>query len=211
MGSTIALVAASEFNAAHFRSAMEAGLFDSVIAVDGGFAHLQAIGCVPDLAIGDFDSLGFEPSGVPCQAYPARKDKSDLELALDHALAEGAAEVYVYGAFGGRLDHTVANIQLLASYAEAGISVTAVGAAEIARYVVGPATLELPLCKEGIVSVFSLVAESHGVTERGLEYPLDDALLTDRTTWGLSNEFTGKPASVSVREGTLLVLCPLIP
>ena len=80
---TYALVGASDFNAAYFAERAACGAFDAVIAVDGGFASLEAAGCVPDLALGDFDSLGFVPEGVPVKLFPAEKDASDMELALE--------------------------------------------------------------------------------------------------------------------------------
>lgn len=208
--STFALVAASDFNQEHFMGMWQSNIFDSIIAVDGGYAHLKALGCVPTVAIGDFDSLGYVPSDVQCETHPSHKDASDLELALCRAQAEGAQIVYVYGALGGRIDHTIANIQLLAHFAEAGMVVSAVSPDAVLRYVVGPNVYELPPFDGGTVSVFSLTSESRGVTERGLEYPLDEATLTNRTTLGLSNEFTGQHASISVEEGTLLVIRPFI-
>ena len=185
------------------------GSFDYIIAVDGGFAHLQVAGCVPQYVLGDFDSLGYVPEGANVEVYPAHKDKSDLELALDRILAEGFSEVVVYGALGGRLDHTLASLQTCARFAEQGLGVSLVGPDFQVRIVVGPAKLSLPVCKRGTVSVFSATDESTGVSEWGMEYPLEDARLTNRTTLGLSNELKGEPAGVAVRQGTLYVLHPL--
>lgn len=205
---TCALVAASDFNAEHFRAAYEAGRFDAVIAADGGFAHLQRLDIAPSIALGDFDSLGYVPAECPVRAYPSHKDESDAEIAFEYAAEQGFDEVMAYGMLGGRLDHTLANIQLMAAYAERGMAVSAVHLDCQLRYVVGPSRYELPPLPEGTVSVFSLVPAATGVTERGLEYPLDDAVMTDRTTRGLSNELVGAPASVAVETGTLLVFHP---
>lgn len=207
---TFALVGASDFNAAHFAERTAAHAFDAVIAVDGGFASLEAAGCVPDLALGDFDSLGYVPEGVPVKAFPAEKDASDMELALEEALARGADAVEVYGALGGRLDHTLANLLLLASFAEWGLTVTAVGACERVTFLVGPGELALDGGEPGaIVSVFSLSDVATGVCEEGLKYGLDHVALTNRTSWGLSNELTGTAARISVESGTLAVFLPL--
>lgn len=138
---TYALVGASEFSSEQFSARNGAGAFDAVIAVDGGFASLAAVGCAPDLAIGDFDSLGYVPEGVEVLAFPPEKDASDMELALGEAVARGADAVEVYGALGGRLDHTLANLQLLASFAERGLTVTAVGERERIAFLVGPGEL----------------------------------------------------------------------
>ena len=207
--SICALVAASDFNAEHFAACHADGVFDYVIAVDAGFAHLEAVGCAPDLALGDFDSLGYVPKCKKVARHPAHKDKSDLELALDRAMGRRFTDLVVYGALGGRLDHTVANLQLLARYAEAGANVTAIGSDYAARYVVGPDVYDLPVLDAGTVSVFAMTPEARGVIERGMEYSIDDETLGNRTTRGLSNELIGQEAAVAVEEGTLLVFHPL--
>ena len=206
---TYALIGASDFNAAYFAERVARGAFDVVIAVDGGFASLEAAGCVPDLALGDFDSLGFVPEGVPVKLFPAEKDASDMELALEEALTCGAGTVEVYGALGGRLDHTLANLSLLASFAERGLDVVAVGERERIALLVGPGELPIEAADGGIVSVFSLTDASTGVVEEGLKYGLDGVTLTNRTSWGLSNELVGTAARISVESGTLAVFLPL--
>ena len=205
----IALVAASDFNAEKFLEMREEGLFKEIYAVDGGFAHLEKIGVVPDMALGDFDSLGYVPKSRRVIRFPVHKDKSDLELALERARNSRAHAVYIFGALGGRLDHTMANMQLFASFAEQEIEVTVVGTDCMLRILVGPDAFELPPYKKGIVSVFSANDEAYGVIERGMEYPLDDETLTNRTSLGLSNELTGEEAAVGVEEGTLYVFYPL--
>ena len=206
---TYALVGASDFNAAYFAERAACGAFDAVIAVDGGFASHVAAGCVPDLAVGECDSLGFVPEGVPVKLFPAEKDASDMELALEEALTCGAGTVEVYGALGGRLDHTLANLSLLASFAERGLDVMAVGERERIALLVGPGELLVEAADEGIVSVFSLSDVATGVCEEGLKYGLDGVTLTNRTSWGLSNELVGTAARISVESGTLAVFLPL--
>ena len=208
-GKTVALVAASDFNRGDFSKRWKAGAFDSVIAVDGGYAHLRMIDCIPDVSIGDFDSLGYVPEGDNVIIHPTHKDESDLELALDYVRSRGFDRVVVYGALGGRLDHSVASLQTCAWFAEQGMQVQLVDADCAVSILVGPGTLDLPLLDEGTVSVFSAVAESRGVSEEGMEYSLDNAVLTNRTIRGLSNELIGKPACVSLEEGTLYVFHPL--
>lgn len=207
--STCALVAASDFNAKHFKAAYDAGRFDAVFAVDAGFAHLEAIGCVPDMAIGDFDSLGFTPKCRRVIQLPVEKDKSDLEAAMDRAKTRRYDEVVIYGALGGRLDHTVANMQMCAQFAEGGMGVTLISEDFVLRIVVGPDVYELPLLDQGTVSVFAATDQAHGVIERGMKYSIDDETLTNRTTRGLSNELQGIEAVVAVEEGTLFVFHPL--
>ena len=115
----------------------------------------------------------------------------------------------MYGALGGRLDHTMANLQMCARFAESGMGVTFVADDYAIRIVVGPDVYELPLLEEGTVSVFAATNEAHGVIERGMKYSIDDETLTNRTTRGLSNELQGVEAAVAVEEGTLFVFHPL--
>lgn len=206
---TCVLVGAVDFNAEHFRMRRDAGAYDFVIAVDAGFSSLEAIGVMPDMAVGDFDSLGYLPPCPRVSRHPVKKDKSDLELALDEAVSEGFDAVVVYGALSRRLDHTIANLQLFARYAEDGVRVTGVGDTFAVRLVTGPGSFDLPPREGGTVSVLSASATARGVVETGMLYSLDDEDLTDRTSRGVSNELTGEPANVAVREGTLYVFYPL--
>ena len=88
---------------------IENGAF--VIAADAGIEKLNKAGIVPDLIIGDFDSLGARPSGENVRIFPVEKDDTDTMLCLKHAIGQGANDVTILGGIGGRLDHTFANIQ----------------------------------------------------------------------------------------------------
>ncbi|MDO4290123.1 MAG: thiamine diphosphokinase [Eggerthellaceae bacterium] len=207
--STCALVGASDFNADHFRQMDEAGAFDYVIAVDGGLAHLEGIGRKPDLVMGDFDSLGYVPRGMRVTRFPSEKDASDMELALKRA-KNRHTDVYVYGGLGRRLDHTLANLQLFAHFSELGLYVVAIDESTAVTFITGPDTLEIPAQESGAtVSVFAMNDAATGVFERGLKWELDDFTLTNRTSLGLSNEFTGEAVMIGVEEGTLAVFVPL--
>lgn len=204
-----AIVGAAAFNSQHFQELDSSGSFDYVIAVDGGFAHLESIGRTPDLAVGDFDSLGYVPRCKRVSRHNPKKAQSDMELALSRAADMGFEEVYAYGGLSGRLDHTLANLQVFAGYSERGMSVTGVGDVFLARFLTGPDAFDLPLRQSGTVSIFSMSDVSRGVIVRGLEYPLDDAELTSRVSLGLSNEFIGESAAVGLGEGTIVVFYPI--
>ncbi|MCB7037316.1 thiamine diphosphokinase [Eggerthella sinensis] len=206
---TCALVGAVEFNAADFQARQAAGEFDFVIAVDAGFAHLEAIGVAPDMAVGDFDSLGYVPKARRVSRHPVKKDKSDMELAMEKAVAWDHDELVIYGALGARLDHTLANLQLFARFSERDVYVTAIGDTYAVRLLTGPDVFELPVT-QGTVSVFSANDTARGVIERGMAYSLDDEPLSNRTSRGLSNELTGEEATVAVEQGTLYVFYPLL-
>lgn len=201
-----ALIGASDFNDGHFLAQYRAGQFACVVAIDRGFSYVESIGVRPDVALGDFDSLGYVPQGVEVLTFDSHKDKSDMELAFDYARSKGARAVSVYGALGKRLDHTLANLGVFAQASEQGMRVMAIDRSWALRMLTGPAQLVLPAREAGVCSVFAMNDEARGVTIRGLEYPLEDAVLTNRTSLGLSNEFIGEEASISVQTGTIAVI-----
>jgi thiamine pyrophosphokinase len=138
--------------------------------------------------------------------HPAAKDATDLELALDAALALGPTRVHVLGGHGGRLDHLLANALLLAAPAYAAVAVTAqMGAARI-TVVRDEALLRGPL--GDVVSLLALNGPATGVTTRGLLYPLDRDDLHPGSTRGVSNELVDDDATVTVDGGVLVVVQP---
>ena len=175
------------------------------IAADGGWQHTQALGLAPDLVLGDFDSLGYVPKKA--QVFPVEKDDTDAMLAARQGLALGCRRFVFYGALEGpRLDHAVANFQTLQFLADHGARGFLVGASTTVT-LVKDGTLELP-AGEGIVSVFCLGNDAQGVTLRGLKYPLEQGTLTPGFPLGVSNHLTGVPASITVEQGSLLVMYP---
>ena len=180
---------------------------DLCIAADGGLRHLQQLGLEPDVILGDFDSLGYIPQKAT--VFPVEKDDTDAMLAVRHGLKMGCDRFVIYGALEGpRLDHTVANFQTLQFLADHGARGFLVGKTT-AVTVVRDSTLTFPAAQEGILSVFCLGSDAHGVTLRGLQYPLEDGTLTAGFPLGVSNHFMGQAASVTVKKGSLLVLYPM--
>ncbi len=175
-----------------------------VIAADGGLAHTEKLGIPPDIVLGDFDSLGYVPTGA--NVFPVEKDDTDAMLAVRRGLAEGCKQFFLYGSLDGpRLDHTVANFQTLQFLADHGATGFLVGNACMVT-VVKDSTLRFPAGREGTISVFCMGADAEGVTIRGLYYPLEDGTLSAGFPLGVSNHFTGEAAEISVRKGSLLVI-----
>ena len=182
-----------------------AGKNDLLIAADGGLDHLVRRGLRPRLIVGDFDSLGRVPQGDNIIRHPVEKDDTDTMLAVKTGLDRGYRTFLLYGCLGGRLDHTYANLQALlylALHDAAGFLLGGGMAATVLRN----GRLDFPPGPAGTVSVFCPDGEARGVTLTGLHYPLRDAVLTSGFPLGVSNRRTGRAASVSVREGTLLVM-----
>lgn len=193
------------FCAAGFSGLLEPiGKDDLLIAADGGLLHTQNLGLSPDLILGDFDSLGYVPTGS--QVFPVEKDDTDAMLAIRQGLRRGYREFVLYGSLDGpRLDHTVANFQALQYLCDQGACGTLVGREQLVTAVKN-GFLSFPAGMEGTVSVFCHGPEAAGVTLEGLYYPLKNAPLSPGFPLGVSNHFTGAPAKIQVESGTLLVI-----
>lgn len=176
-----------------------------VIAADGGLAHLERRGVEPDLIVGDFDSLGRAPAGDNVIRHPVEKDDTDMLLAVRTGLARGCGRFLLYGGLGGRLDHAYANLQTLVFLLDHGGRGWLLGDG-MAVTAIRNGRLDFAPGRRGTVSVFCPDGEARGVDLTGLYYPLRDAVLTGGFPLGVSNQFTGAAASVSVREGTLLIM-----
>lgn len=180
------------------------GAGDFILAADGGYAHCKAFGVTPNEVLGDFDSLQYVPQDAT--VFPVEKDDTDSMLAVRRGLQLGYRDFLLYGSLDGtRLDHTVANFQTLQFLADRGATGYLVGKDYVVT-VVKNGVLRFSGEAGGILSVFCMGADAHGVTLRGLQYPLTDGTLTAGFPLGVSNHFTGKAAEVSVTAGSLLVL-----
>lgn len=211
-----ALVGAVDFNASHFARQS----FDCVIAVDRGYASLESAGFTPDMVVGDFDSLGYVPTCENVSLFPSEKDKSDMELAILAAEEAGCDTLVFYGALSGRLDHTLANIQLMIGCARRGITIVGVGDSFAVVALDGKSCntvffdafdpRPLDAGEYGrFISAFAFGGSATGVCESGLKYTLNQAIVPDDASLGLSNQFIGKPARISVGQGNLIVMFPL--
>lgn len=177
---------------------------DYVIAADGGLAHTTKVGITPDLVLGDFDSLGYVPEQA--EKFPVEKDDTDAMLAVRRGLGLGYRRFLLYGSLDGeRLDHTVANFQTLQFLADRDAIGYLVGNRYIAT-VVKNTTVAFSETADGVLSVFCMGADATGVTLTGLKYNVENGVLTAGFPLGVSNHFTGQKASVSVKNGSLLLL-----
>jgi thiamine pyrophosphokinase len=192
---------------------LEAPPFERVIAADSGLDHALALGLHVDLVVGDLDSVsaealaGARSAGAAIDEHPADKDQTDLELALDAAVGMGANGIVVIGAHGGRADHALANLSLLAAPAYADLDVEARADAE--RVVV---VRSKPRSIHGRVgepvSLVPVHGPAVGVRTEGLRWPLDGDTLGPGSTRGVSNEFVTEWGWVVVADGVLLVVQP---
>ena len=186
-----------------------------VVAADGGALKAEQLGLRPDVVVGDGDSLSPEKAaqlreaGVEVLVHPVAKDESDSQLAIREAVARGANSLIVLGAFGGdRVEHTVANLLLLALPELKGIEAALVDGSSTVRVIGlgGPASIDIRGAAGDFVSLLPLSDCVEGVTTQGLRFPLVGETLMQGPARGLSNELMGTSASVSTRGGRLAVI-----
>ncbi|MCL1828713.1 MAG: thiamine diphosphokinase [Oscillospiraceae bacterium] len=191
----------------YFKQPPEPKPGDFVIAADGGYAYLESNKIPVNLFVGDFDSSDRIPDNTEKITLPQMKNETDTAAAIEAGLERGYRVFHIYGGTGGRLDHTLANIQCIAGLAERKAS-GFLFAEDTVITAVRNGALSFPAGARGIVSVFAAGGDAIGVNEEGLKYSLKDAVLKNTRPVGVSNEFTGLPAEISVREGTLIVIFP---
>jgi thiamine pyrophosphokinase len=187
-----------------------------VVAADSG-VHLAAmLGLHVDRVVGDMDSAdpaavdAAERAGATIERHPAEKDATDLELALLVAQRHGVDRVVIVGGAGGRLDHFLANVALLASPRFAELSIEArFGDARVTVARGGSAPVEIEGAPGDLVTLLPAGGTARGVTTKGLQYPLHGDDLPLGTTRGVSNVIVDAPVSVALDGGTLLVVQPL--
>lgn len=184
------------------------------IAVDGGVRHLRGLNIIPDILIGDLDSIKGQDLEwckalhVEIHQYPREKDQTDFELALDYAMKKNRDKIVVFGALGGRIDHTLANIGLLSNpyYVDKNIKIFSNN--EYIYFLRSPTTI-----KGNIGDIISLIPWGEpvlGVTTTGLKFPLsNEELLPDRSR-GISNVMSSTEALIQFKKGNLLCVQQLL-
>jgi thiamine pyrophosphokinase len=193
------------------RAALDASDKALILAADGGARLALACDLVPDVVVGDLDSLtpdevaDLRARGVAIEQHPAGKDETDLELTLLAAVDRGAAWLRVIGGVGGRIDQTLANIYLLTLPALADRDVRLV-AGDQTLWLVGPGDHALDGAPGDTISLIPLAGDVQNVRSANLEYPLRGETLRFGPARGVSNVITGQPARVSLDAGLLVVV-----
>ena len=181
---------------------------DYIIAVNGGTHHALSIGVVPRVIIGDLDSLDLQEETMIRAAsarilrFPSRKDETDLELALRHAVEQQADSILLLAALGGRLDQTLGNLMLLTLPCLQGIDAQIQDGAQTAFVIRDRAAIHG--CPGDTVSILPIGGDAVGVSNEGLEWPLRRETLPCGTTRGISNVLTASEGAISVERGMLL-------
>lgn len=182
----------------------------AIICADGGARHLEAAGLLPVLIIGDMDSLDsasqkyYKEKGCRIIHRPRRKNETDTELALHEAFRMKPTEVWIWGALGNRIDHTLANISLLIQGKGRGIEVKLVDEwcelflIDRRKVITGKIGQTL--------SLFPFAGSATGITLTGFEYPLKKAAMEAGRPYGVSNRLMAEQSIVEVDSGYLLAV-----
>ncbi len=185
---------------------------DIVICADGGASNALKMGLIPDVVIGDMDSIKFgvkekireKSAKTRYIATSPEKDESDTQLAVEYALGLDVKKIMITGAVGDRIDHTLANIILLTSPGLEDIDVRILTDNSDMFIVRKPVTINGVPGKT--ITLISLSPYTYFTGTRGLKYELKEEKLDFSPVRGLSNEFIDKKAKLDIREGTLLVI-----
>ncbi|MBQ8403954.1 MAG: thiamine diphosphokinase [Clostridia bacterium] len=189
------------------KDAAEFSAEDFIICADNSFARAIEENLIPNLIIGDFYTgapVDF-PQGTEVIRFPVEKDDADSMLCVKEAAARGYKKISVIGGISGRLDHTFANIQMLAYGKAHGLDITlADGENEV--FLMSQGKITLPRKSGHSLSLFSYDTEASGISISGVKYPLSGGTLTNRFPLGLSNEITAEQAEITLESGLLLII-----
>ena len=183
---------------------------DFIVCCDGGARHTYAMQITPDLILGDFDSSDsaitthYREANVPFAVFPAEKDYTDMELAIHHALDNGASEIWIWGGTGGRMDHTLANMHVLLQALEKGVTAILADEQNTVRAMQDHLTLEAPVGT--LVSLLPADSIVTGITTTNMYYPLYGETLKAGETRGISNVMTDTRAAITAESGRLFVI-----
>lgn len=180
---------------------------DFVIAADAGLRYLEGEDIIADLVIGDFDTLGEVPKHPNIITLNCEKDDTDTLSAIKEGIKLGYDTFYLYGCTGGRVDHTLANIQTL-KYLSQHDKRGFLFDKDNIMTTLKNGEMKFLAHDGGYISVFSLTDKSSGVNLKGLKYELTNATLTNDFPIGVSNEFIGGESRIEVKNGTLLIVFP---
>jgi len=180
---------------------------DIVIAVDGGYEYLQRIDIHADVIIGDFDSLSVRPQHPNIIELAKEKDDTDMLAALKFGLHKDCLTFHIYGGTGGRIDHTIANLQCLAYLSLQGAQGFLYGK-DCIMTCIRNGSMAFDSSYRGTVSVFSHSDAAKGICLDGLKYRLHNAELNNFYPLGISNEFIGIDSCISVKDGMIIIIFP---
>ena len=195
----------------YIRDVMNYNTYELIIAVDGGANHLYRLGIMPNYILGDLDSIDddirsyYEASDVVFKKFPTKKDETDAELAVWMVEEEGLLGIDIYTALGGRIDHELANIQLLYYILDRGMYPRIISERE-EIYILRNEEMNLKGSIGDIVSIIPVKGDARGITLANMEYSVEELDLKYSVTRGISNVMLAEDAYINVRDGCILVI-----
>ncbi len=178
---------------------------DIIIAADGGYDILTEKGIIPDVVIGDFDSIEGNLTHENIIKHPVEKDDTDTFLACKLGFEKNFNNFVILGGVGGRIDHTIANIQALLWAAKRGGRAFLIGN-DVVMTVIFNQNIAFSADFKGKISVFAQEKSANAVSIKGLKYNAEKITLAPEFPLGVSNEFIGERAEISVENGALLIV-----
>lgn len=182
---------------------------DLVICGDGGANHAYKMDIIPNYILGDLDSIDnktknyYENKNVEFIKFPSKKDKTDTEICIDYASHLKATEIVLLGALGGRMDHAMANVNLLYYMLKKGIKGNIVN--ETDSIFISDSELTIRGNKGDNISLLPLFGDVVGVTLENLEYPLNNFTIKKGSSIGISNVMIDNSCRISLKSGYLLI------
>lgn len=203
------IVANGELRSTDWKS-IRSTTHELLIAADGGATHCLSAGVIPDLIIGDLDSLSEQnlntliAQGTEVDRHPTAKNETDLELALLESIARGADQIQVYGALGDRWDMNLGNLLLLANPALQKVNIELIWGNQHVILLKPENNFQVQGSPGDLISLIPIQGDAEGIQTEGLEYPLKTENLLFGATRGISNILTDRTAHISLKKGKLI-------
>lgn len=185
--------------------------YDYVICADGGLDKAQDYGIMPDIIIGDFDSVDlsllkqYELQNIRTLKFPAEKDFTDMELAIEHAISKGYKNITLIGASGSRLDHTLGNITLMEKYYKDGVHITIIDNNNEIKIISDNSELIIKFKQSIYISMIPVTDEIQGLSMEGFKYPLKDVEVKRGSTLLISNQIISSQGIIRLKKGTAIL------
>lgn len=180
--------------------------YEYIIACDKGYEYARRMNVIPDIVVGDFDSYcGEIDKSIKTVRLPKVKDDTDTVYAVRYAMEHGHKDITICCAFGGRLDHTVANIQTAAYIIEHYGTIRLFGN-KTQIYMIKNSSISIDRVKDSYISVFSYSNSCSGVTLKGFKYEIENTELVNSFPLGVSNEWKEQTGYIEVKDGTVCIV-----
>ena len=201
------IVAGGDADISQIRKELSTVEYELLIAADSGADYIIEAGYMPDVVVGDLDSIRSKKAALSSEikTYPSEKDFTNTEAAFDYAFKSGADDILIYGACGRRLDHFMGNLSLLIKADKLGIGCMLKDTYNIIRLISGDTTISKAYAFGDYVSLIP-IDDNVILSLEGFKYPLKNYHLTRDNALGVSNEITSDTAHIKLFSGRVLLI-----